>query len=349
MAQDKVTSHDVARRAGVSRTTVSMVLNRSDAVALSKETRERVLQAASELGYRPNTAARNLARGNTETIGLVISDAAILPNDAFIPQLLHGIGQVNRRHGYHVLLEGLGPGTGDDSYESLAETRRIDGMIVLNPRTDDPGLINLIERDFPVVMIGSIRHPLEYSVNYATGAGIKASVDFLVGLGHRRIGTVSFSQLGFVATDVRLAAMRRALAGHGLPLDDADIEHAAFSAESGHRATLRLLERRPDLTAVLAGNDTIAIGVISAAVSTGRRVPNDLSVIGFDDLPFAAWLSPALTTVQVDAVSQGAQAAEILIRLLTGQPVENRQVRTSTKFIVRASCAPCGGAMGTDV
>ena len=116
MASKRVTSHDVARRAGVSRATVSVVLNRSEAVALSPETRERVRRAAAELGYRPNSAGRMLASGSTETIGLIISDAAILPIDGFIPQVLHGIGHVNRERGLHVLLEGRDSSSGPNPY-----------------------------------------------------------------------------------------------------------------------------------------------------------------------------------------------------------------------------------------
>ncbi len=246
----KVTSWDVARMAGVSRTTVSMVLNKSETVSLSDETRRRVLQAASDLGYKPNSAARMLVRGDTETIGLIISDPAILPIDAFIPQLMHGISQCNREHGYHVLLEGITAGNSANPYESMVESRRIDGMIVLNPRSDDPNLRDLIDRGYPVVLVGSVRHPDELSVNFTTSEGISAAVENLVGLGHRKIGTVPFSRAGLIGTDVRLAVLRRELANHGIDLPDSHVEHANFSAESGHHATRRLLERHPDITAM---------------------------------------------------------------------------------------------------
>jgi LacI family transcriptional regulator len=335
----KVTSHDVAARAGVSRATVSIVLNKSDAVSLSEETRRRVLKAAAELGYKPNSAARMLVRGNTETIGLIIADPAILRTDGFIPQLMLGISEVNREHGYHVLVEGLPPHPRRNPYESLVESRRIDGMIVLNPESDDPELKSLIDRKFPVVLVGSIRHPQEYSVNFTTRQGIAAAVDLLVEFGHRVIGTVPFSAKGQVATDVRLAALRKELARHGIELPESQVEYGNSSAESGHAATLRLLRRHPGITAIMAGNDTIAIGTISAAQALGRSVPRDISIIGFDDLPFAAWLSPALTTIQVDAVGHGTQAADLLIRLLRKETIEDRQIRLPTRLIVRASCA----------
>jgi DNA-binding LacI/PurR family transcriptional regulator len=337
---DRVTSHDVARRAGVSRTTVSMVLNRSNAVTLSAETRARVLEAAAALGYRPNSAARMLVRGNTETIGLVMSDPSILPVDGFVPQLLHGVRHVNARHGFHVLLEGLDPESGHATYESLVEARRIDGLIVLNPRATDTDLQALVDRDFPVVLVGTIRHPNECSVSFSTRAGHEAAVDHLVAMGHRRVGAVPFSPSGYIAAQVRLSSLGKALASRGIRLDDDAVVHAGFSPESGHRAARVLLERRPDLTAIFAGNDTIAIGVISAAEALGRSVPGDLSVVGFDDLPFAAWLAPSLTTVRVDAVRQGAEAAELLIKRLKGERLESRQVRIETTFQIRNSTAP---------
>lgn len=335
----KVTSHDVALRAGVSRATVSIVLNKSDAVSLSDETRKRVLQAAADLGYTPNSAARMLVRGNTETIGLIISDPAILRTDGFIPQLLLGISEINREHGFHVLVEGLPLHPEKNPYESLVESRRIDGMIVLNPQSNDPDLKSLIDRSFPVVLVGSIRHPQEYSVNFTTRQGIAAAVDMLVDQGHRIIGTVPFSPKGQVATDVRLAALRKELARRGIDLPESQVEYGNSSAESGHMATLRLLRRHPQITAIMAGNDTIAIGTISAAKTLGRSVPQDISIVGFDDLPFAAWLSPALTTVHVDAVKQGARAADLLIRLLRKEVIVERQIRLPTSLVTRQSCA----------
>ena len=338
MSQPKITSYDVARRAGVSRTTVSMVLNHSKAVVLSAQTRARVLQAAADLGYKPNSAARMLVKGHTETIGLVISNPDILPHDGFMHQLLLGISRVNRAHGFHVLLEALQAGDTTRSYQSLVEERRIDGLIVLNPRTDDADLKALVERDFPLVLVGSIRHPQEYSVNFSTKTGIASSVAHLHQCGHRRIGVVTFSQRGLLATDVRLASLRKALGDYSIELQESDIEYGDFSTRSGHEAAKSLLLRRPDLTAIIAGNDTIALGVMSAAREMGRQLPRDLSVIGFDDLPFAAYLSPPLTTVRVDAVAQGAAAAEMLIKKLRGEPVEPRRVLVGTRFIERESC-----------
>ena len=338
-----VTSFDVARRAGVSRATVSMALSGSAGNGVSEATRKRVVEAAAALGYRPNSAARMLVRGDTETLGLVISDPRILPHDGYIPQLLDGVGAVCRRQGYRVLLEGLDPGAAGSSYQSLVESRRIDGLIVLNPRTDDAELGALIDSGFPLVLAGSVRKGNEHGVNVSARAGLAAAVDHLVGLGHSRIGMIPFSPRGLSATDGRVAALRRALADRGLALEDSAIEHADFSAQSGAEATQRLLARRPDLTAIFAGNDTIALGAIGAAVRMGRPVPDSLSLIGFDDLPFAACLNPPLTTLRVDARRQGEMAADLLVRMLRGGEIAEPRLRIETELILRGSCARAMG------
>ena len=319
MNSTRVTSHDVARRAGVSRATVSLVLNRSESVVLSKETRERVMQAAAELGYKPNSAGRMLVSGLTETIGLVVSDPSILLVDQYIPQVLYGIEKANREMGFHVLVEGLeAHGTGG-AYDNLVESRRIDGLIVVNPRAGDEALISLIDKNFPVVLVGSVRHPSEVSVTFSTRGAIKAAVDHVAGLGHKRIGAITFSPRGFVATDARLRALERSLQDHGLSLDEDAVQEGDFSAESGHAAATALLRRRPDL---------------------GRRVPDDLSIVGFDDLPFARWLTPPLTTIKTEGVRQGTIAAQMLFARLNHRPLENNRVRLEPELVVRRSTAP---------
>lgn len=339
MASNRVTSHDVARRAGVSRATVSLVLNRSESVALSKETRERVLQAAADLGYKPNSAGRMLVSGLTETIGLIVSDPSILLVDQFIPQILYGIEKANREMGFHVLVEGVEARGEAGAYDNLVESRRIDGLIVVNPRAGDQALFSLIEKDFPLVLVGSVRHPAEFSVTFTTRSVIEKAVDHVVGLGHRRIGAITFSPRDFVSTNARLNALAAGMARHGFMLEDDAVGEGNFSAESGYLAAKTLLAHRPDLTAIFAGNDTIAIGVINAAQELGRRVPEDLSVVGFDDLPFARWLTPPLTTIRTDGVRQGMIAAEMLFARLKRRPLEQKRIRMEPELITRRSTA----------
>ncbi len=339
MARAKVTSHDVARAAGVSRATVSIVLNRSRSAVIGEETRKRVEAVAAELGYRPNSAARMLKSGVTETVGLLIIERRSLPVDGYIPLLFEGIGSVLRPRGYHLLLETLSPRASKNPYTDLVESRRIDGLLMLSPRADDTSLIELIEADYPIVLFGSIGHPKEVSVSMPGEVGLRDAVEHVVGLGHRRVGAIPFSAPGFAAADLRLADLRGLLAEHGMRLEDEAVVRGDFSAESGYNATRALMAARPDLTAIFAGNDTIALGVIGALGELGLSVPRDVSVIGFDDLPFAAFVAPPLTTVRIDATEQGRRAAEALLLRLKGRPVPVAQQSFESVFIPRRSSA----------
>lgn len=340
MRRPAVTSHDVARLAGVSRATVSIVLNGSNAAVIGAETRERVRRVAHELGYRPNSAARMLKNGATRTIGLIVSNENVLKVDGFVPILFRAICAEMRAKGYHVLLESLDPASEGNPYTDLVESHRIDGVVILNPPSADTHLTNLIESGFPAVLVGTIGHAAEVSSFFRGRAALADAIGQLVALGHRHFGCVTFSPQGYVATDRRIAALRSVLGRHDCLLPDSVIRHADFSAESGHDAMLSLIDANPSLTAIFAGNDTVAIGVLSALSERGLRVPADVSVLGFDDLPFAAYLIPPLTTIRVDAEEQGRSAARQLLTLLKGEETKDRQIAIEAKLVWRQSCGP---------
>lgn len=340
MSAKSITSHDVAKLAGVARSTVSHVLNGSNSVSLSEETRRKVQEAALALGYKPNSAALMLRKGTTKTVGFLATEAKSLAVDGYIPLLFAGVGEVLRRGGYHLLLETFDPAEKGNPYAGLVLSRRIDGLLVLSPDPKDAELRALIESGFPAVMIGSTGLPKEVSVSTRIGTSMAQAVEHVVSLGHRRIGCIPFSPAGFPASDARTEMLAALLADRGLGLDADAVEHGEFSAESGHAAARALLSRRPDLTAVFAGNDTIALGAIGGAAAEGRAVPGDLSVVGFDDLPFAAHMHPALSTIRQDAVAQGRQAAEALTRLLSGAAPETRSHVSESTFIARGSTGP---------
>jgi len=342
MTRRRPTSEMVARRAGVSRSTVSVVLNRRTSIAIAPETRQRVLDAARELGYVPSAAARQLASGRARTIGLVIAYAENLKTDAFVPQALYSLNEAAHRRGFRVLVEALEDVTRPDAYHALVRGKQIDGLIVLNPRDDDPDLPKLIAEGYPVIVIGHAPNGPQVDVDNVGAA--RAATEHLLDLGRSRVAHLPYAPLAHHSSAMRLAGWREALEGSGLDACDDWMEVADFSADSGRRAMERLLARvRPD--AVFAGNDTVAFGAMTALRCAGLRIPEDVAVVGFDDIPLAAHACPALTTVRLPAVEIGRRAAERLIRRIEGRrdPTGSDDL-LPTELIVRATCGATLGA-----
>jgi DNA-binding LacI/PurR family transcriptional regulator len=333
----RITSVDIARHAGVSRTTVSFVLNQVPGVLPA--TRDKVLKAAQKLGYVPNSAARMLVSGRNNTLGLVISRPDLLLVDAFIPRLLYGIERVCNDCGYKLLVDAVDEASNTNPYLDLAHGKRIDGLIVLNPRTDDRGLIQLIDKGFPLVIIGSTGHPKENSITVDLLPAGRAATNHLLALGHRRIAHISFAPLSYLGARARYRGYREALKKARIRFDKKLLVTGDFSSESGFEAMKQLLQGEVIPTAVFVGNDTLAIGAMAAIRAAGLAVPGDISVVGFDDLPFAAFSNPALTTVRVPASQLGEHAARAAIELLNGKPVGIKRGVASLELIVRESSA----------
>lgn len=341
MAPKRVTSGDVARRAGVSRTTVSFVLNDVAGMKISAETRRRVLQAAEELGYVPDAAARTLASGKTSTLGLIVGHSRLIRVDAFIPQLLQALADVCREHGYRLLLESAEHADQPGAYERLVRAKQIDGLVVLNPRPGDAQLRALIETDFPLVLIGRSPHPAAYSVNTEADPvppATRQTTEHLIGLGHRRIAFIHFRPFEDPATDARLRGYLDALAAAGIAHDADLVRPGDYSADSGYDAMTELLAAWPRPTALVAGNDTIALGAMAAVHEAGLRVPDDVAVVGHDDIPIARYAVPSLTTVRVPAYAMGRRCGEMVVQLMAGETPAERQVVCPTELIVRHSC-----------
>jgi LacI family transcriptional regulator len=324
MQPKRPTSADVAALAGVSRTTVSFVLNGRD-VAITPATRERVLDAARQLGYHPNAPARQLAGGQSHTVALVLRQTREqVAGDALLTETLRGLTIAARSRGFRVLVESFLPG--DDGYAELVRTRRADGLVVSGPRTDDRHLADLAREGFPLVLQGSLPGLDVPSVDIDNVAGARLAVEHLLGLGHQRIGCIT--------NDGYRAAMR----GARIEPDAAWVIEAAFDAPSGRRAMRTLLERA-DLDAVFVASDVVAFGAMDAVRATGRRIPDDLSIVGFDDIPLAAFLEPSLTTVRLPAYELGHAAGIALLDRISRTRVPDRTL-LPTDLVVRASSGP---------
>ncbi len=334
----RVTSQQVAARAGVSRTTVSFVLNDSPLVqTIPEETRARVLRAARELGYVPNSAARTLASGLTRTLGLLLPDPNHLEVDAFIPQLLYGLTAVCNERGFRVIVEGMRASSAD-AYLSLIAARQIDGLIVLNPHLEDASVQGeLIDSGFPLVFVDDVAHPKAYTITQQPL--MRKAVNHLIGLGHERVAHITYAPVSYHGSLDRLNVYRQTLEEAGLEMDERLVRYGGLSAESGYEAMRSLLEDAPPFTALFAGNDTIAFGAIAALYERGLRVPEDVAVVGYDDIPTAAYAAPPLTTVRTHPREQGQRAGEVLIGLVQGDTPPERNVHIgNAELIVRASC-----------
>ena len=334
------TSADVAARAGVSRTTVSFVLNGRTDVQIPAHTWRRVEEAARELGYHPNSPARQLAGGQSLTLGFVLRQSAEqVAADALLSETLWGLASAARSGGYRVLVEPLAPGEG--TYADLLRSQRVDGLVVSGPRTDDDELTELVREGFPVVLQGSRPDLDAPSVDVDNVAGACGAVAHLIAAGHRIIACVTNAPLAYTAATERVAGYRAALAEGGIELDPGLIVEGSFDAASGHAAMASLLARAVP-TAVFVASDVVAFGVLRALRDARLRVPEDVSVVSFDDIALAEHFDPPLTTVRLPAHALGAAAGRALMDRVAGRPVEHRTL-LPTQLIVRDSTAPRSG------
>ncbi len=329
----------MARLAGVSRTTVSFVLNNRDELRISPETRRKVLAAAAELGYHVNAPARQLAAGTSRTVGLVLRQSAEhVAADALLPETLRGLASTARGDDYRVLVEPLPPGGG--TYEAIVRSRHADGLVLSGPRSDDAELEMLALEGFPLVLQGSLDGSPVPSVDIDNRAAACGAVEHLVALGHRDIACVTNAPVAYTAAAQRLAGYHDALEAAGLAAHPTRTAEGDFDAASGHAAMRRILhaaEQPP--TAVFVGSDVVAFGVYGALREAGLRIPTDVSVVGFDDIALAGYADPPLTTVRTPAFELGETAGRLLLDILAGRTVPVRTV-LKTQLVVRASAGP---------
>jgi DNA-binding LacI/PurR family transcriptional regulator len=333
----RVTIADVAGAAGVSKTAVSFAFNNPE--RLGQATLERVLGVAQDLGYTPHPAARALSMRRSGTIGVLIPQrlSTVFANP-FLSELIQGLGELCEEHDLTLLL--VPPLNG--SLEGAIRQASVDGFISLGLSPDD-GALDVLDRiGIPTVLVDSEDSPSHPTVNVDDAGGARAAAGHLLELGHRQLAILVLPPARAQAHSTptatrRLAGYRAAISEAGVPAAHSVI--AGISVAAGARAfdSLPKGPRRP--TGVLAMSDMVAIGVIAAAQATGFRVPDDLSVVGFDDLPASAWTNPPLTTVRQPIVEKGRLAARLLIQRMKGKPVES-PAPLKTSLVVRGSTGP---------
>jgi LacI family transcriptional regulator len=329
--QHNVRLRDVAAAAGVDASVVSRVLSGDARLSVRPETRQRVLETASRLNYRPNAAARTLKTARTMAIGMVVPDLANV-NYATIAQ---GAEERAGTAGYTLL---VASGSASERLPSLHG--RIDGLLVGMATSETPRLGDF-SGGIPALLVNR-REPCGIpGVTVDDEAGGHLAVQHLLSLGHRRIAHVAGPQNADTARR-RLRGYEGALEAAGLERLPELVAETSFDEAGGHVAATRVLRLEPRPTAIFVANVRAAIGALAAARRLGLRVPEDVSIVGFHDAPFASYLDPPLTTVRMPLAEMGHQAVDNLLALLAGAHVEDVMVATPPELAVRASSAPPG-------
>lgn len=333
-----LTLEGIAKLAGVSRSTVSRVVN--DHPSVRDQVRERVWEVIHETGYQPHAAARSLVTRRTHIIGAVIPQAVMtLFVDPFFPLLLCGITETCNDHGYHLMLSLFNdPATEEELYRRLVHSGHLDGVIVASTRMDDPLIPTLLGDGVPFILVGRHSDSRAGYVDVDNVGGARMAVEHLIRLGHRRIATVT-GPLSMASGEDRLAGYCQALEAHRISVQEALIVEGDFTEGSGAMGMQRLLSASP--TAVFVASDTMAIGALKALREADLRVPEDVALVSFDDIPVAAALEPALTTVRQPIERLGSMAADLLLNLLENPPdtqAPAHRIILPAKLIVRDSC-----------
>jgi LacI family transcriptional regulator len=335
---DRMNLEDIAKQAGVSRSTVSRVINNEPYV--SEKTRTRVLEIIERLNFSPNHAARTLVTQRSRVVGVVIPHTAnvFFTDNSYFPMLLQGIASAANVRDNSILLW-LSQQDEDREHFSQRITRnRIsDGLIVASVTDNDPLLDRLINATPHFVMV---ERPLRYAdrISYVSVDNVKGgqmATEHLISLGRRRIGHTT-GHLNISDGQDRLIGYKKALERAYIPFNPDLVAEGQFSYDGGYAAMKRLLVHRPD--AVFCAGDTAALGAIQAITEAGMRVPDDVAVVGFDDLDVATQSTPQLTTIRQPIQQKGSAAADLLIDLIDGNIEGPRQVLLPTQLVIRHSC-----------
>jgi LacI family transcriptional regulator len=338
---------DIARIVGVSKSTVSRVVNNHPNV--SQHTRERVLAAIREYNFYPNTAARALVTQRTRVLSVIIPQALSSTfTDPYFPALLQSISLTANRHDYAIMLW-IGSANEEEErfLNRIISNRLSDGVLIASAIDGDLFLQTLAQTELPFVLTGPSQGNVKHWVDVDNLKGARDAVTHLLSLGRRRIGTIT-GPLNMGAARHRLEGYREALREAGQLIDEQLIAVANFDEPSAYRAMRQLIECGVD--AVFVASDTMALGALRAAAEAGCCVPDDIALVGYDDLPIAATTTPPLTTVHQPISDLARAATELLIRLVEGKPMEYEHMLLSAHLVIRGSCGAQsqGGAATRD-
>jgi DNA-binding LacI/PurR family transcriptional regulator len=332
-----ITISDIAKKAKVSRMTVSRVLNNSGPVAA--KTAERVKSIMRELDYHPNLIARSLSSQKTMTLGVVIPRTEKLFLDNYIAQVLSGIADIAQENNYRIMLIPLNSsdGTSSNDYLRYVRSKLFDGLILLKAKINDPNLAALAQSDFPYILVNYRKFGDNYNfVDSENIKGAELAVEHLYQNGHRKIAFVAGSMNEVNARD-RLKGYKNILKKHKLPLSEDYIIYGDFNRETAYEKSKKLLEMEDSPTAIFCSDDYMALGVIEQIKNHKLSVPKNISVVGFDNIEIGEFSKPALTTVKQPMYKIGKTASEALLALIKKTRKSPIRIMLKTQLIVRES------------
>lgn len=338
------TLKDIAQHLGISVTTVSRALAGYEDVAA--ETRQRIEAAAAEFGYHPNLTARRLRKQRAEALGLILPQESLRVSDPFFSTLLCGIVERSAQYGLELIVNTPLPDEPPDSvYLSYMRSNRVDGFILLRIHREDARTAFLLEHDFPFVAFGREDGPNPYPVVDEEGdLATRQIVDYLVSLGHRRIACIT-EPLNLAKSYRRLQGYLAGLAAHGIDANPAYIVQGNFRQRSGQQCARQLLALPQRPTAIMAVNDLLALGAMSAVREAGLVVGQDVSVTGFDDIVLSEFADPPLTTAHQPAYEMGELLCDKLHAVINRLPLDELHHIITPSLVVRESTGPAPGAV----
>lgn len=330
-----VTIRDVAEKVGRSITTVSRALNNYDDV--SEATRELVKQTAKEMGYQPSSIAQRLRKQRTDTLGFIMPTYGPRFTDPFFSEFLAGVGNTAAKHGFDLLVSTRPPGDEEmDAYLKNIQSRRVDGFIIIRTRRDDPRITLLQKHNYPFAVFGRTAENNTFPlVDENSALGMEMVVAHLAEMGHQRIAFIAAPQeLKFA--HARFEGFKRAMKKHNLTIFPELIVEGDLTQRAGNKAARQLLKLTKKPTAIVASNDLMAIGALSASHDLDLQVGKDLALTGFDDIPWAMNTHPTLTTIHQPIYEIGSKVTHMLIKQISGEFFES-PVILEPKLIIRQS------------
>lgn len=331
-----ITLKDISIKVGKSITTVSRALNDYDDV--SPETKKMIQGAAEEMGYRPNIIAQRLQKQKTDTLGFIVPTFGPRFSDPFFSEFLAGVGNMSSDLGFDLLVSTQPPGEKEfKAYHKMMDGQRVDGFIIVRTRCNDGRINDLLEQDFPFTVFGRIEGRNDFPYVDEDGSyAMQQIADHLVDLGHTRIACIAPDpELMFAVT--RTKGLKDGLAAHGIQMDESMCKVGDLTQKGGYLQAKAIMNEPDPPTAIVACNDLMALGAISAIQDLGLEVGKDISITGFDDIPLAEYSHPPLTTVHQPIYQIGGMVCEMLIKIILGQELGQKHILLKPSLIVRES------------